>query len=309
MQSFNLNTNSNNGIEESKNSSIFDGKLSLSCFIELQLPGNSRSITSELIRQNDERESQYEEGPGVEIIAEDSSYHEEPGDDTESVMELCMSRQDNEEDLREEELDKNVALKFTPTTNTPGNERAKTAPARPLTEIEELKNSKEFANLEAAAVAGSQLIQKSDGKFDIDSEEGQKNCKTFLQELEQLFKSFKVQHAQRKYREKFSQAYKALYVEGELCYLTEILDSAQEGFPFLWVNSEKYIFSPNVLNSAKELFSSFSKLKHVLRNIFNRVCEENPHTDVTHIICELRSSLYSFDKLWAHFERVIFFIR
>jgi hypothetical protein len=33
----------------------------------------------------------------------------------------------------------------------------------------------------------------------------------------------------REYRFNFSQAYKVLYKEGELSYLTEILDSAQEG--------------------------------------------------------------------------------
>ena len=35
----------------------------------------------------------------------------------------------------------------------------------------------------------------------------------------------------RDYRSTFSQAYKVLYKEGELSYLTEILDSAQEGTP------------------------------------------------------------------------------
>ena len=173
-----------------------------------------------------------------------------------------------------------------------------------MTEIEELRASKQFVNLEAAAIAGSQLIQKPDGKFDVDSPEGQKNCKTFLQELEKLFAAFKVPHAKRAYREKFSQAYKVLYSEGELCYLTEILDSAQEGFPFLWVNSEKYIFSTNVLTAAKDLFSSFGKIKHVLRNIYNRICEENVHADVKQIVAELRFKLYGFEKLWARFERV-----
>ena len=53
----------------------------------------------------------------------------------------------------------------------------------------------------------------------------------------------------RDYREKFSKAYKVLYKDQELCYLTEILDSAQEGFPYLWVNGEKYVFSKDVLES------------------------------------------------------------
>lgn len=44
-----------------------------------------------------------------------------------------------------------------------------------------------------------------------------------------------------------------LYKEGQLDYLTEILDSAQEGFPFLWVNGEKYVFSREVLEAGKKL--------------------------------------------------------
>ena len=64
----------------------------------------------------------------------------------------------------------------------------------------------------------------------------------------------------RDYRTNFSQAYKVLYKEGELSYLTEILDSAQEGslvfylgFPYLWVNGEKYSFSQEVLDHGSRL--------------------------------------------------------
>ncbi len=39
----------------------------------------------------------------------------------------------------------------------------------------------------------------------------------------------KIKTAGREYRKGFSRAYKYLYKEGYLCYLTEILDSAQEG--------------------------------------------------------------------------------
>jgi hypothetical protein len=120
-------------------------------------------------------------------------------------------------------------IQFTPAQEELKGNRAKTAPPRPLTELEELRASKQFLNLEAAAIAGSQLIQRSDSKFDLDTPEGQRNSKAFLQELENLFDAFKVPSAPRTYRNKFSQAYKVLYKENTLCYLTEILDSAQEG--------------------------------------------------------------------------------
>jgi len=222
--------------------------------------------------------------------------------ETESVMTLCLPKHENEESEPEvEQGDASIYFTFAPGSI----DRPKTAPARPLTALEELRASKQFSNLEAAVIAGNQLIQKIDGKFDVDSEDGQKNCKLFFKEVEALFESFKAQKAPRKYREKFSEAYKVLYKEGELCYLTEILDSAQEAFPYLWVNSEKYIFSGTVLSSAKELFDYFNKFIHNLKNIYTRICEETPYSEIQPIITELRFNLYKFDKLWSKFERVI----
>jgi len=291
-----------------------------SFLIESRSYSQSGSVSASLTFHNNEAEpdaSEYqyegdeeEKSPPAEIQEDEgeaAGFHEEPGYETESVLTLYLSRQENENEdpgseVETEEM-RDVTIHYIPASE-PKNDRAKTAPARPLIEIEELRGSKQFVNLEAAAVAGSQLVQRPDGKFDVDSPEGQKNCKTFLQELEKLFASYKVPHAKRNYRDKFSQAYKVLYQEGELCYLTEILDSAQEGFPFLWVNSEKYIFSTNVLNSAKELFTSFGKIKHVLSNTYNRICEENALADVKQIVTELRFNLFNFDKLWARFERV-----
>ena len=64
----------------------------------------------------------------------------------------------------------------------------------------------------------------------------------------------KIRSRNRRYRKKFSNAYKVLYKEGKLCYLTEILDSAQEAFPYLYVNGEKYVFSKSVIETGKKLF-------------------------------------------------------
>ncbi len=82
-----------------------------------------------------------------------------------------------------------------------------------------------------------------------------------------LIKAYDVQTVSRDYRQNFSQAYKVLYKEGELSYLTEILDSAQEGtvivyagFPYLWVNGEKYSFSQEVLDHGSRLMIEFFKL-------------------------------------------------
>lgn len=64
--------------------------------------------------------------------------------------------------------------------------RISTAPARPLTELEEFKRSNEFLYLEQVVVRSSHLLQKSDQKYDLDTDEGQKECKRFLKLLERL---------------------------------------------------------------------------------------------------------------------------
>ena len=148
--------------------------------------------------------------------------------------------------------------------------RASTAPARPLKELEQFKQSREFYSLETVVMSSNKLVQKSDNKFDLDTKEGQNSCKEFLKKLEELCIQFKANYASREYRNKFSAAYKVLYKEGTLCYLTEILDSAQEGFPFLWVNGEKYVFSKDVLTAGRELFDNFCKLKQKIRSIYSK---------------------------------------
>ena len=89
--------------------------------------------------------------------------------------------------------------------------------------------------------------------------------------------SFGITCANRQYRNKFSRAYRVLYTDGSLCYLTEILDSAQEGtpslilgFPYLYVNGEKYVFSREVLESGRILFQSFCELQHDIRSLYDK---------------------------------------
>ncbi len=117
-------------------------------------------------------------------------------------------------------------------------------------------------------------------KFDLDSYEGQNSCKKFLSHLEKMCESLEVKCSARSYRKKFSNAYKVLYKEGKLCYLTEILDSAQEGksitllnslaFPYLWVNGEKYVFSKEVIDAGRNLFNNFCKVLYLIKDSYQR---------------------------------------
>jgi hypothetical protein len=74
----------------------------------------------------------------------------------------------------------------------------------------------------------------------------------------------------------------------------------------LWVNSEKYVFSPDVLKAGEQLFTSFCKIKHLIRSIYNRICEEPSHANVTEVVVELKDNLDEFDGNWVNFEQVTF---
>ena len=41
------------------------------------------------------------------------------------------------------------------------------------------------------------------------------------------------------------------------------------GFPFLYVNGEKYIFSQDVLEAGQKLFHGFCEIQHVIKNIYS----------------------------------------
>ena len=122
-------------------------------------------------------------------------------------------------------------LRFTPASAsmTKGHSRSNSAPPMHLSDFQAFKGSKEFLHLEIASNNSEELIYKDGGKLDLDSSEGHNMGKKFLDSVEVMMKSLSISCKDRKYREKFSQAYKVLYKENSLCYLTEILNSAQIG--------------------------------------------------------------------------------
>ena len=185
--------------------------------------------------------------------------------------------------------------------------RASTAPPRPLTEIEEFRRSSDFLTLENTVLMAEHLKQRPDQKYDLDTEEGQRACKRFLNQIERLCEIFKAQCDSRSYRETFSKAYKVLYNQGCLCYLTEILDSAQEGFPYLWVNGEKYVFSQEVLKAGSKLFQQFCLIQHVIRNLYERISEDSANITVQEVMDELSKHLEEFDDSWVRYEKIYVF--
>jgi hypothetical protein len=53
-------------------------------------------------------------------------------------------------------------------------------------------------------------------------------------------------------------------------YMADILDSAQEAFPSMWVNGEKYVFSEHVTTKGISLYQKFKHLKSMLPQVQSR---------------------------------------
>lgn len=111
-------------------------------------------------------------------------------------------------------------------------------------------------------------------KFDFESETGYEMGKSLLKLVEKLFTSFNLKINDRSYRAKFTRAYKMLYEQNggqdQLSYLTEILDSAQENYPHLWVNGEKYVFSEDVIKAGDNLSRNLLSLRDLVTELFDR---------------------------------------
>lgn len=193
--------------------------------------------------------------------------------------------------------DNSVSMKHVPF-------RASTAPPRPLTDIEEFRSSSDFLLLEHTIICASQLNYLADNRYDLESDQGQRCCKKLLNQIEKLCETFKVPTTSRDYRKNFSKAYRVLYKEGTLCYLTEILDSAQEAFPYLYVNGEKYVFSNEVLQSGSGLFQVFLKIQSSLKEIYSKVYEESFPGSLSQIKEEISEAFQEFDYIWVNFEKI-----
>ena len=115
---------------------------------------------------------------------------------------------------------------------------------------------------------------------------------------------FSVKECDREYRKKFSKAYRILYAPTHaLCYLPEILDSAQEGFPYLWVNAEKYVFSANVLNSGRDLFAVAKDFPRFLTEAIAAFENSTSASDIQRLKSKVVEYMAKFDKAWTHFEQ------
>lgn len=115
-------------------------------------------------------------------------------------------------------------------------------------------------------------------------------------------KAYGLKEQSRHYRKKFSKAYWVLYDEG-CTFLPEILDSAQEAFPHLWVNGEKYVFSNEVIDCGKWMVNTFEQLRINLPSFkiwFEKASKLESIKQCKSLLIE---TLYEFDRIWTEYEK------
>ena len=114
------------------------------------------------------------------------------------------------------------------------HKRKLSAPLLLINEFQEFKYSSQYTNLiKAFTLANNLIVIKGEDSFDTDSTQGANSCKKFLNQIESLMLSFELKGENRDYRKNFTKAYFYLFEKKKLCFLTEILGSAQETTPFL----------------------------------------------------------------------------
>jgi len=180
-----------------------------------------------------------------------------------------------------------------------------------------------YKALEQAVLLGEDIREREEvlegtayRKIELESESGSMTCRSYLQCLERLFQILEIVPVKKDYRLKFSKAYKVLYQSQEdshfCCFLPEILDSAQEAFPFLWVNGEKYVFSTDVLNYGKALFNSFCSIRRYIARLTRKLQQvdddavysgSSPIRNFGKKQAKLTNMLKTIDEQWALYEK------
>lgn len=186
--------------------------------------------------------------------------------------------------------------------------RKNSAPLHLINEFQEFKYSSQYINLlKAFTYANNLILIKGEDRFDTDSTSGAKACKKFLNQLELLMTSFGLKGENREYRKKFTKAYFYLFEKKKLCFLTEILGSAQEATPYIVVNGDEYIFSNEVLDFGNLLMNSFCSLIMSINDIVKKIRDELFFKDIKKVKGELKNSLVIFDQNWVKYEEKYIF--
>ena len=178
-----------------------------------------------------------------------------------------------------------------------------TSPNKNINNFQKFIKSPQYSDLHKTFLCANKIFKlKGDNNFEIGTDEGNEICQEFLNQIEVLMKSLEIKGHDREYRKKFTKAYYLLFEENKLCFLSEILDSAQENTSFIVVNEEKFYFSDEVLNYGNDLFVSFCALVTLLIDSIKMIKDKIISFDINKILDNIKSCLKEFDLKWVHYE-------
>jgi len=178
-----------------------------------------------------------------------------------------------------------------------------TSPNKNINNFQKFIKSQQYSDLHKTFLCANKIFKlKGDNNFEIGTDEGNEICQEFLNQIEVLMKSLEIKGHDREYRKKFTKAYYLLFEENKLCFLSEILDSAQENTSFIVVNEEKFYFSDEVLNYGNDLFVSFCALVTLLIDSIKMIKDKIISFDINKILDNIKSCLKEFDLKWVHYE-------
>jgi acyl transferase domain-containing protein len=69
----------------------------------------------------------------------------------------------------------------------------------------------------------------------------------------------------------------------------------------MWVNSEKYIFTPSVVQNGRELFAQFNVVRNTIKKCMSMVDDQ---LLLNSVIAELVEDLTDLDFKWTLYERM-----
>mmetsp|Transcript_93984 Transcript_93984/g.271683 ORF Transcript_93984/g.271683 Transcript_93984/m.271683 type:complete len:524 (-) Transcript_93984:315-1886(-) len=133
-------------------------------------------------------------------------------------------------------------------------------------------------------------------RMDTKSEEGGIACAAYLEALDLLATTLRLEKAPRSYRERFTINYRALFPDQARNYRVDVLEAGFEQHSAIWVNGDKFEFSAEAMRRAELLQQAWWSLGTVL----DRWAQTSRGQRASR--AELRSAMVALDYAWANFE-------
>lgn len=84
----------------------------------------------------------------------------------------------------------------------------------------------------------------------------------------------------------------------------EIIDSAQENFPHLWVNGEKYVFSDDVIAAGDCLYRNLLTVRDFAAKV-DEFAEELRHSELIEMLNKFESAWVTYEQYYVYELMVI----